>query len=170
MAGHLEVARTGDTIYARVVGLGNFNNAGPLREYCEGAFLTGFHNVIVDLAACTGLDSTFMGTMIGFLSADAVDKDIVVTVVNATPPTMRAMKSLGLPQILPVKPDPVEFPKCRLERLREGWQDQRRRTRLIKDAHLALIRADKENEVRFGPFVEALIKEAKAQCDADKEE
>ena len=112
MAGHLEAARTGDTVYVRVIGLGNFNNAGPLREYCEGAFAEGFHNIIVDLALCTGLDSTFMGTMIGFLSVDIEDsKDIVVTVVNA----------------------------------------------------------DKENQARFGPFVDALIAEVKKQCESDND-
>lgn len=170
MAGHLEAARTGDTIYVRVIGLGNFNNAGSLREYCEGAFQEGFHNIIVDLAECTGLDSTFMGTMIGFISVDPIDdNEIIVTVVNATPPTRRAMNSLGLPKILPVKEEPIEFPKCRLARLREGWQDQRRRTRLIKDAHVALIRVDKDNEARFGPFVEALIQEVKKQCESDND-
>ncbi|MCZ7608315.1 MAG: STAS domain-containing protein [Planctomycetota bacterium] len=67
MAGHLEAARTKEAVYVRVVGLGNFNNAGPLREYCEKAFNDGVRNVIVDLAPCTGLDSTFMGTLMGFI-------------------------------------------------------------------------------------------------------
>ncbi|MHC4839374.1 MAG: STAS domain-containing protein [Planctomycetota bacterium] len=170
MAGHLEAARTGDTVYVRVIGLGNFNNAGPLREYCEGAFGDGFHNIIVDLEECTGLDSTFMGTMIGFLSVEIEDaKDIVVTVVNATPPTRRALNNLGLPKILPVQDRHVDFPKCRLTKLREGWQDQRRRTLLIKDAHVALMKADRENQARFGPFVDALIQEVKKQCEDDDE-
>lgn len=161
MAGYLEAARTKDAVYVRAVGLGNFNNAGPLREYCEKAFAEGVRNVIIDLADCTGLDSTFMGTLMGFIAYEADGSAVAVSVVNATPPTMRAMSSLGLPKILHVRDEPVAVPECKLERLREGWQDKRRRTLLIRDAHVALMRADKDNEARFAPFVEALCKEAR---------
>ena len=169
MAGYLEVARTEDAVYVRVTGLGNFNSAGPLREYCELAFNDGRRCVIVDLAQCTGLDSTFMGTLMGFTvwgtAAPGADKAVAVTVVNATATTMRAMSSLGLPEILHVKREDIDFPPCKLQRLREGWQDRRARTRLVRDAHLHLIHADKENEARFGPFVAALIKEAREHVD-----
>src|SRR5690606_20750781 len=118
------------------------------------------------LAQCTGLDSTFMGTLMGFLTY-ADGRQYSVTVVNATPATMRAMSSLGLPKILHVKDEPVAFPDCKLTRLREGWQDKRRRTLLIRDAHVALMKADKDNESRFGPFVEALVKEAREVLECD---
>jgi anti-anti-sigma regulatory factor len=171
MAGHLEAANTGEAVYVRVVGLGNFNNAGPMREYCEKAFSDGARCVIVDLASCTGLDSTFMGTLMGFMSYDTDRSSnplpVAVSVVNATPPTMRAMTSLGLPRILHVRTEPVQFPNCRLERLRDGWEDRRRRTLLVRDAHLALIRADRENEARFGPFVAALVKETREVMGED---
>lgn len=171
MAGYLEAARTNEAVYVRAIGLGNFNNAGPLREYCEKAFNEGLRNVIVDLAQCTGLDSTFMGTLMGFMAFDAgkgqTTGQVAVTVVNATPPTMRAMSSLGLPKILHVNEKPIKFPGCKLERLREGWQDKRRRTLLIRDAHVALMKADKENEARFAPFVEALVKETRDVLDCD---
>ena len=171
MAGYLEVARVEDAVYVRVTGLGNFNSAGPLREYCEQAFNDGRRCVIVDLARCTGLDSTFMGTLMGFTAwgtaAPGASSPVAVTVVNATPSTMRAMSSLGLPEILHVKRESVAFPTCKLQRLREGWQDRRARTRLIRDAHLHLIHADKENEARFGPFVAALIKEAREHVDGE---
>ncbi|MBZ0137067.1 MAG: STAS domain-containing protein [Planctomycetes bacterium] len=167
MAGHIEAARTKEAVYVRVAGLGNFNNAGPMREYCEKAFNDGIRNVIVDLAQCTGLDSTFMGTLMGFLGYGD-GRHYSVTVVNATPSTMRAMSSLGLPKILHVKEDRIDFPDCKLTRLREGWQDKRRRTLLIRDAHVALMRADHENEARFGPFVEALVKEAREVLDCDE--
>ncbi|MCC6575662.1 MAG: STAS domain-containing protein [Planctomycetes bacterium] len=165
MAGYVEVAKADNAIFIRVVGLGNFNNAGPLREYAENAFAVGARSAVVDLAKCTGLDSTFMGTLV-LMKDYPVDNSpnktpIAVTIVNATATTLRAMTSLGLPALLHVKEEPVEFPAVTLERLREGWQDQRRRTRLIHDAHLQLIRGDKANEARFGPFLAALVKEAR---------
>lgn len=163
MAGHLEVARTPDAIYIRVVGLGNFNNAGPMREYCEKAFEEGMRNVLVDLAQCTGLDSTFMGTWMGFANWESPNNvPVTVTIVNPAPPTLRAMNSLGIPKILHVRTDPVAFPDCKLQHLQEGWQDKKRRTVLIRDAHMALMQCDKENEARFAPFVAALVKEVRA--------
>lgn len=172
MAGYLEAARTKQVVYVHVVGLGNFNNAGPMREYCEEAFNDkGLRNIVVDLADCTGLDSTFMGTLMGFVAFDTStsenDTPVTVTVVNATPTTMRAMSSLGLPKILHVKEEHVDFPRCRVRRLREGWHDRRRRTLLIRDAHVALMNADAENEKRFAPFVAALVKETREMLDCD---
>lgn len=171
MAGYVEVAKTESAIFIRVVGLGNFNNAGPLREYAESAFDVGVRSAVVDLAKCTGLDSTFMGTLVLMkdfpVESTANKTPISVSIVNATPTALRAMTSLGLPKLLHIKDEPVEFPAVRLERLREGWQDQRRRTRLIHDAHLKLVRADKENEARFGPFLAALVKEARLHNPTD---
>lgn len=167
MAGTIEAARTQDAVFVRVTGLGNFNNAGPMREYCEKAFEEGLRAVIIDLGPCTGLDSTFMGTLMGFLCLDC---PVAVTIVNATPATMRAMNSLGLPKILHVKPEPVRVPECRLEALREGWQDKRRRTLLIRDAHIALMQHDKENEARFAPFVAALVKEVREMDEQQRQD
>lgn len=171
MAGYLEAACTRQAVYVHVVGLGNFNNAGPMRDYCEKAFTRGLRNVIIDLADCTGLDSTFMGTLMGFVAYDTsgteVPEPVTVTVVNATPTTTRAMSSLGLPAILHVKERNVDFPRCKLTRLREGWFDRRRRTLLIRDAHVALMNADAENEKKFAPFVAALVKETRDMLDCD---
>jgi anti-sigma B factor antagonist len=165
MAGYLEATRTKEAVYIRVVGLGNFNNAGPMREYCEKGFREGIRGVIVDLRECTGLDSTFMGTLMAFLDHDTALGPVCVSVVNATPPTMRAMTSLGLPKILHVRPQPVSIPECRLERLRDGWFDRRRRTLLVRDAHLALVKADRANEARFAPLIAALAREAQGQSE-----
>lgn len=170
MTGTIQVARTTDAVYVRVTGLGNFNNAGPMREYCEKAFGEGLRSVIVDLSPCTGLDSTFMGTLMGFLGYECDGPPVTVSVVNATPTALRAMNCLGLPKLLHVKPEPVDFPECHLQTLRDGWQDKRRRTLLIRDAHTALMRTGKENDTRFAPFVAALVKEVReleAQQRAD---
>ncbi len=165
MAGYIEIARVGGAVYAKVVGLGNFNNAGPMRDYVEAALNEGIRGVVVDLAQCTGLDSTFMGTLWGFSTFPFCDtskpEPVAVTVVNAVPSTLRAMTSLGLPKVLHVKDAPVDPPAVSLERLREGWQDRRARTKLIHDAHKHLVKGDKENEARFAPFLAALVKEAR---------
>lgn len=165
MAGYVEVAKVPGAVYAKVVGLGNFNNAGPLREYVEAALTGGTRAVVVDLGQCTGLDSTFMGTLIGFRDfevSQAGDRQpICVSVVNTTPITLRAMNCLGLPKLVHIKAEPVDPPATNLERLREGWQDRRGRTKMIYEAHKHLVKNDKENEARFAPFLAALVKEAR---------
>ena len=167
--GHaIEVARHGDTVYARIVGLGNFNNAGPFKEFVDAMIQNGVRTVLIDMKDCAGLDSTFMGTMASFLSCplsvegasqSMAGSAVRVTIVNQTPPTERAMKSLGLPAILDVRNDPVEVPQIKLERLREEWIDANKRVELIKKAHEKLVEIDKTNEAKFGPFLAMLLKD-----------
>lgn len=175
MSHAIEVARHKDTVYARVVGLGNFNNAGPFREFVDAMIQSGARTVVIDMAQCAGLDSTFMGTMIGFMTcplskgeeaASLHESAVKVMVVNQTPATKRAMESLGLPAILSIKDEPVSVPALQLERLREDWLDENKRVRLIKQAHEHLVALDKSNESKFGPFLKLLLKDQTGRAES----
>ena len=168
MSHAIEVARHKDTVYARVVGLGNFNNAGPFREFVDAMIQTGVRTVVVDFAQCQGLDSTFMGTLIGFMTCplrqgedtqELHESAVQVMVVNQTPATRKAMDSLGLAALLKIKNEPVAAPGIPLQRLREDWLDEKKRVRLIQQAHEHLVKVDKANEEKFGPFLKMLLKE-----------
>ena len=168
MSNGIEVARNQDTIYTRIVGLGSFNNAGPFRAYVEAMLQDGARRVIVDMAACTGVDSTFMGTLMGFLTCPLApeghtqklsDAQVRVLVVNQTPPTRRAMESLGIHRILDVREDPVPAPSIPMQRLRDDWADAKARVKLIKEAHEHLIELDPGNYAKFKPFLDMLTRD-----------
>jgi len=67
MAGrdYIAVARGADLVVIRVVGRGNMLNAPALSEFAEQQRKTGFTRFVFDLERCGGLDSTFMGVMVG---------------------------------------------------------------------------------------------------------
>lgn len=62
---HLQVARGTDLIVVRVVGTGNMVTAPILTDFVERELEAGFRRFVFDLTHCRGLDSTFMGCMVG---------------------------------------------------------------------------------------------------------
>jgi anti-anti-sigma regulatory factor len=59
------VARGADMVIIRVVGRGNMNNAPALQEFADEQRSGGYMHFLFDFAHCAGLDSTFMGVMVG---------------------------------------------------------------------------------------------------------
>jgi hypothetical protein len=62
---YIAVARGADLVVIRVVGRGNMLNAPALSEFAEQQRKAGFTRFVFDLERCGGLDSTFMGVMVG---------------------------------------------------------------------------------------------------------
>lgn len=65
---YIAVARGADLIVIRVVGRGNMLNAPALADFAERQRAVGFTRFVFDLERCIGLDSTFMGVMVGIYS------------------------------------------------------------------------------------------------------
>jgi len=62
---YIAVARGSDLVVFRVVGQGTMLTAPALAEFAEQQRQAGFRRFVFDLERCKGLDSTFMGTMVG---------------------------------------------------------------------------------------------------------
>lgn len=62
---YIAVARGADLVVIRVVGRGNMLNAPALSDFAERQRNAGFTRFVFDLERCVGLDSTFMGVMVG---------------------------------------------------------------------------------------------------------
>ena len=66
---YIAVARGSDLVVIRVVGAGNMLTAPSLAEFAEEQRKAGFKRFVFDLERCKGLDSTFMGVMVGMYTA-----------------------------------------------------------------------------------------------------
>src|SRR5437763_1336329 len=66
---YVAVARGSDLVVIRVVGKGNMLNAPGLADFAEEQRLAGFRRFVFDFERCHGLDSTFMGVMVGIHAA-----------------------------------------------------------------------------------------------------
>ena len=59
------VARSGDLGFVKVVCRGAFQNSGCLKSFYQQLMKEGVTRFVVDLEACSYLDSTFLGILLG---------------------------------------------------------------------------------------------------------
>ena len=63
MDSSIQVGVSGPTVWVKVQGKGSFLNSGNLKEFAREMLDRGYREFVVDLADCSMMDSTFMGTM-----------------------------------------------------------------------------------------------------------
>ena len=149
------VARLGPTVYVRSIGLANMKNAPMLDSFLREALSQGTVRVCVDLSACSGMDSTFMGLLVGF-SQELVRAQGQLVVVNPTVQNLRLLDMLGVSEVLPViaqvEPAELEFvviPANPTHSPAQGLE-------IIRRARQHLIGLNAANEVKFSAFLAAL--------------
>jgi hypothetical protein len=167
-SGVFKIARQGDAVYVRVVGLATMTNSVTFKEFADRMQKEqGFRRFIVDLAECRGVDSTFMGLLLGLAhpsrdSGPSAGKGAgpdALTVVNAGAHCRKQMESIGLHRLLKILPDPAEIPRgLELHELPEAETSPVARLKLIMKAHQDLIAIDKKNEEKFGAFLRDIQK------------
>ena len=141
-------------MYARVMGLGTMTNSVPFKQFLDGARGKGYRKFVVDLSACTGFDSTFMGILLGLALGEAV-----VVLVNVREEHRRLLQEVGLHRLVELCPGPMALPDVATARLEEGTVKSEARIRVMLEAHEDLVRFDPRNEQKFGAFVAALRSE-----------
>lgn len=149
--GTFRIARSGDAIYVRVVGLGNMGNSATFKDFADRMQTEGYRSFVVDLAECRGIDSTFMGILLGLRDG--------LVVVNANSHCRRQMESIGLHRVVRIQSEPAEVPKdLALHELPEAEASPIQRLKLIMKAHQDLIAIDRENEKKFGAFLKDIAR------------
>jgi hypothetical protein len=118
----------------------------------------GYEKFIIDLRDCSTMDSTFMGTLVEIASlAPPMAESLMI--INAQEHCEGLLEGLGLDNVLCIKRGETEMPGVETEPLPEFAVTQTERMRLIRRAHENLVRIDRRNEEKFGPFLHRLIKE-----------
>lgn len=153
-SGGFKVARSSDTIYVQVEGLGTMNNSVTLEGFARRMAKRGYRKLVIDLGPCRGIDSTFMGLM---LSLSSLLTELVI--VNMNPHCLKQLRSVGLDCLLRIDEEPCHLPRgVVLADLASQAPTQSVRLKLIKRAHQELIRADARNERKFGAFLRDIVK------------
>lgn len=157
--GHLEVARTGDNVLLRVLGLGNMNISLTLNDFVDESLQCGYRHFALDLGDCLGMDSTFMGTVVG--AARRIHESGGWHCMLNVPKHCRdLLEMIGAAEFLVCK-DNFPLAEVETEPLLPD-RDSLRRLRLIKQAHENLVAIDARNLERFGHFLAALETEMNA--------
>ena len=142
--------------WLRVVGKGSHANGPLLKTYVRERAVEG-GSVVIDLAECTGMDSSFMGMLAGLAGLlETVGGQL--RVVNAGGRNGELLRGLGLDAVFPVQDGCGEFrgidPECVSV---EGDPCARaERARVCLEAHEVLARVDERNAEKFRDVIDLM--------------
>ncbi len=167
--GHVLATSDQNVVYCRVMGLGNMNNCGPFRRYSVIMCEKGYREFVLDFSGCDGLDSTFLGVLLGIVmggesvqgpaSAAPLGASKVV-IVNAKSSVLRVLVEVGIGQLCDVCSEEMSLPSIPMQRLNsENSMSSSERINMILKAHENLCEIKGDNHRRFGRFLEVLRKE-----------
>ena len=160
-----KVARCDATVYVRAIGLANMKNTPMLDAFLREQLDQGASTACIDLSACNGMDSTFMGTLVAFHHrfTDAGGK---LVVCNPTEGNRKLLEMLGVSAVLPVVSsgivEALEF--YLLEST--GHVAPVLRARMMKEAHEHLVSLSESNRAKFSAFLGALEADLKRLDEA----
>ncbi len=153
------VARSADLGFIKVVGRGSFQNSGCLKAFYQQLLKEDVHRFIVDLEACSYLDSTFLGTLLQLgLKLKEAGKGLL-HVLNASQKNLDLLKNLGLDRLIQIDASRANLNGVAQKLLEEvtcpvPTREQAAPT--ILEAHEALMEFDARNVPKFKDVVEFL--------------
>lgn len=152
--------------WIRCVGKGSFLNSPGMKAFGEARIAAGERLVVIDLGGCTGMDSTFMGTMAGI--ASRMTRRANGSTLQVADPGMRnrrSLEDLGLDCMIEIEPDDAVW-QGRLTEVRADLRMVGDPTLAalppsehVLEAHRHLSSANPENADKFSNVVQLLEKE-----------
>jgi anti-anti-sigma regulatory factor len=94
------VARSANLGFVKVVGRGSFQNSGCFKAFYQQLLKEGVTRFVVDLDACTYLDSTFLGILLGLGLKLKEAGDGLLHILNANPRNLELLRNLGLDRLI----------------------------------------------------------------------
>ena len=162
--GHVLASCDEHSVYCRVVGIGNMNNCAPFQAFSLHMQERGYRQFILDFSTCEGLDSTFLGILLG-IAVGRGSGTAEVVVVNASVSVRRILHEVGIDHLVDVCRDDVQLPDVPLTRLDPIEYAPEKKIDMVLEAHENLCRIDGENSRRFGEFLDLLKGELAAARD-----
>jgi anti-anti-sigma regulatory factor len=140
-------------VWIRPEGRGTFQVSPSIKNFGESQITAGRSNLVVDLGACTGMDSTFMGMLAGLGMLLKKNGEGQLSIVGTTEKTKASLEELGLNHLMEIEPNTGPW----IGKLDEARNDLRPlddqengpREEHILECHENLCDADGENFERF---------------------
>ena len=160
----LMVMVRGRVALVRVIGRGSFKVSTTLKDFAAAAIEQGAARVVLDMSACAGMDSTFMGVLAGLSMRLQKVAEGRVVLVNLSLKTRNLLGTLGLDLL--VEPHmaedvPAEYAALLLEdaglQTAAAPADDRFRTAAtMLEAHENLVKISPDNLPKFKDVLEYL--------------
>jgi len=153
------VARRASLGLVKVVGRGSFQNSGCLKTFYQQLLKDHVDRFIIDLGACTYLDSTFLGILLGLGLKLRAAGNGRLDILNASTRNVELLKNLGLDRLINIETTPAgETPAVngKLEELSCPVPSKAEAGPTILEAHETLMEFDPRNVSKFKDVVEFL--------------
>lgn len=149
--------------WIRCDGKGSFINSPAVKEFGDERIAAGERCLVVDLQACTGMDSTFMGTLAGMAARLGAKDGGALQVVDAGSRNRRSLEDLGLDFMMDIDP-PEAVWRGKVDASREKLKCSKtgeplgslQRTIHVLEAHQTLADANDKNARVFSNVVSML--------------
>lgn len=149
-------------------GKGNFINSTVLRKIADEHIAQGIRLLVIDLSACTGMDSTFMGTLAG-IGRRLLSIGGALQIAEPGERNRELLECLGLDVLLDIEPLTAPW-RGQLSVLREQLIPLDKEGIALKvneqaqhvlDAHILLSNVNDSNAQKFKGVVDGLTDELK---------
>ena len=152
MSATFQVAHGDGAVFVRAQGLANMHAAPALDALFHGLQAA---TVCVDLSLCSGMDSTFMGMLVG-TATNLAEVGGRLVLVNPSEANRRLLTLLGITEVVPVV-DSCTVPELSFVDVPAmAHQAPAARMELVRRAHLSLIELSDLNRTKFSGFLAAL--------------
>jgi anti-anti-sigma regulatory factor len=163
--------------WIRLQGKGSFQNSPALRAFGDARIAAGENRIVVDLAACTGMDSTFMGTLAGLAARLSAIEGGGLMIAEPGERNRRSLEDLGLDFLMEIDPPSATW-RGRVDDIRGALEapqpvDVLRRGQLgrhVLEAHENLASANDRNSRAFAGVVTLLEKDLSEREKSAKDE
>lgn len=126
--------------------------------------------LVVDLGACSGMDSTFMGTLAGLAARLSSTDGGVLQIADSGGRNRRSLEDLGLDFLMEIDPPSAAW-RGTMDTVRNNLRcpqparptDQTQRARHVLEAHQILSDANDQNAREFSGVVKLLENEVAAK-------
>jgi len=138
-------------------------NSPVIKAFGDERIAAGERCLAVDLAGCTGMDSTFMGTLAGMATRLSSQDGGVLQIAEAGARNRRSLEDLGLDFLMEIDPPGARW-KDDIEQIRASLKapqaappaGQVQRTQHVLEAHQILSEANDKNAKVFSNVVTML--------------
>lgn len=161
--------------WIRFEGKGSFMNSPVIKAFGDGRIGAGETHLVVDLEACTGMDSTFMGTLAGMAARLSALEGGGLQIAEPGERNRRSLEDLGLDFLMEIDPPDAAW-RGNLDAIRaelhapqvSGTLGRAQRARHVLDAHQALAEINDENACGFAGVVSQLEKEMETKSAKER--
>jgi anti-anti-sigma regulatory factor len=141
-------------------------NSPTVKAFGDERIAAGDTCLVVDLGDCTGMDSTFMGTLAGMAARLSALKGGVLQIAGPGERNRRSLEDLGLDFLMEIDPPAASW-RGKVASIRSLLKPplaaaslgQIQRTRHVLDAHQALTEINDQNAREFKQVVTSLENE-----------